>query len=153
MLKKLITALAIVVALVVLAPFPAHVGTTLYTTNDELTTVLMDVWHLRYLLSENKLLGTITVATPFNSIRYGEHLNFRGLTPKGVGSERLYWFDGYRYDPDVNTMHPVQLYLTQNFDRVLIHEIRNGVPYTQVAGRRTADTAALQEFFAPYLAE
>lgn len=150
MLKKLSVALAVVIVLVSLAPFPNHVTNTLYTTDDELTTVLIDMWCLRYVLTENKLLGTVTVATPFSSTRYGEHLNFNGLTPRRMGEEPLYWFSGYRYDTEANTMYPVSLYLTQKFDRVLIREIRDGVPYTTMAGRHNTDAAALQEFFAPY---
>ena len=152
MQKRIITALAVVAILVAIAPLPRHIGTTLYTTDDELTTVLMDVWDLKYLLWGDKLFGTVTVATPFSSTRYGEHLNFQGLTPEGMGEEQLYWFNGYRYDAEANTMFPVQLYLTQNFDRVLICESRDGVPYTQMAGRRNKDAATLREFFAPYLA-
>ncbi len=64
MQKRIVTALVVVAILVAIAPLPKHVGTTPYTTDDELTTVLMDVWCLQYLLTENKLLGTITVAAP-----------------------------------------------------------------------------------------
>ncbi len=64
----------------------------------------------------------------------------------------MYWFDGYRYDAAANTMYPVQLYLTQTFNRALIRETRDGVPYTQIAGRHNMDTATLHEFFAPFLA-
>ena len=151
-LKKIVTALAIVAAVVTLVPLPRPITKTLYTTNDELTTVLVDMWCLQYLFTEDKLMGTVTVATPFSSIRYGAHLNFNGLTPRRMGEEPLYWFSGYRHDTEANTMYPVSLYLTQKFDRVLIREIRDGVPYTTLAGRHNTYAAALQEFFAPYTA-
>lgn len=151
MVKKILSALVVVAIFVAAFPFPKHVSKTLYTTGDELTTVILDLWELNYLFVDNKLLGTVSVATPFNSVRYGEHLNFRGLTPDGMGEEQLYWFDGYRYDTTANTMYPVQVYLTQKFDRIMICETVNGITRTQLAGRRNTDAIALRTFFAPYL--
>ena len=151
MVKKIISALVVVAIFVAVFPFPKHISKTLYTTGDELTTVILDLWQLNYLLADNKLFGSVSVATPFNSVRYGENLNFRGLTPEDAREDQLYWFDGYRYDADANTMYPVQVYLTQKFDRVMICETVNGILRTQLAGRRNADAIDLHSFFAPYL--
>ncbi len=151
--KKILTALIVVAVLLVTAPLPRHISTTLQSPEDETSVVLLDLWSLQYLLLENKLAGTISVATPFSSTRYGEHLNYLGLSPEGMGEEQVYCFEGYRHDAQASTMYPVQIFLDQDFDRVMILETYNGVPHTQLAGRRGMTTAELQEFFAPYTAQ
>ena len=151
--KKILTALIVVAVLLVTAPLPRHISTTLQNPEDDTSVVLLDLWSLQYLLLENKLAGTVSVATPFSSTRYGEHMNYIGLTPEGMGEEQVYRFEGYRHDVQASTMYAVQIYLDQAFDRAMILETRDGVTHTQLAGRRGMTTAELQEFFAPYTAQ
>ena len=149
-IKKILTALIIVTVILITVPLPRHVSTTLQSPEDETTVVLLNLWRLRYLRLGDKLMGSISLSTPFESTWYGEHINYLGLTPEGTGKERAYHFKGYRYDAQANTMYPVQIYLSQRFDRVMLLETRDGVAYTQLAGQRGMTTAELQKFFAPY---
>ena len=151
MFKKILIALIVVVLVLATVPLPRHVSTTLQNPDDETSIVLLDLWGLRYLLLDDKFIGTVSVATPFSSTRYGEHMNYIGLTPEGIWNEQVHLFKGYRHDTQASTMYPVQIYLNKRFDRVMILENRDGVPYTLLAGRRGVTTAELQEFFAPFI--
>lgn len=149
MKRKWIICAIVIVFILVLLPFPQKVERKFFgenISNDEKISIAIDLSYLRFLLLPDKMYGEITVTSGNKSTVFGEHLSYVGRYPTNNEEKTMHAFTGFRYDADANKMISAGVYLSRDFDKILVRD--DETEYIgNVAENKEEETAA---YFAGY---
>lgn len=153
MKKKIIICAAVLLALIALVPIPKNINRTFYgveTYTDENVNITIDMSYLRFLLLEDKMYGEITVESESESTVYGEHMSYQGLFPTNNDDKTMHSLAGFRYDIEKDTMLPVVIYLSRDFDKILISDRAVGITKQYIGHIEENKAEEVLEYFGGY---
>ena len=125
MKRKLIICAIVIVFILVLLPLPQKVERKFFgenISNGEKISIAIDLNYLRFLLLPDKMYGEITVTSGNKSTVFGEHLSYAGRYPTNNEDKTIHAFTGFRYDADENTIMSAGIFLSRDFDKILVRD-------------------------------
>lgn len=153
MKKKIIICAVIISTIIALVPIPKNINQTFYgveTYTGENVNITIDMNYLRFLLLEDKMHGEITVTSKNELTVYGEHMSYQGLFPTNNDDKTMHFLAGFRYDIEKDTMLPVVIYLSRDFDKILISDRAVGITKQYIGHIAKNKTDEVLEYFVGY---
>ena len=153
MKKKIMICVIVVLALIALVPIPQNINRTFYgveTYTGENVNIIIDMNYLRFLLLEDKMYGEITVESKNELTVYGEHMSHQGMFPTNNDDKTMHCFAGFRYDIEKDSMLPVVIYLSRDFDKILISDRAVGITKQYIGHIEENKAEEVLEYFVGY---
>lgn len=161
MKRIIIVGCIVLIVLISLLPFPQKIERTFYgvnTSNGEKATINLNIKYLRFLFLKDNIYGKITVTSENETITYGKHLQYSGLCPSNNENE-FHAFSGWYLNNDTYTrdygngisgtdivgFEPTIVYLSRDFDKILLLHNTNGKTETHKAKRYIGNVSENQE--------
>lgn len=154
MKKKIIICVMLIVFLVALVPFPQNINRTFYGMNisdGEKASITIDMKYLRFLIFKDKIYGEITVTSEDKSTVYGEHLHYAGVWPANNDDKIMHVLSGFQYDAGINAMEPVIVYLSRDFNKILIREQKKDITKQYIGNIEENGIEETSEYFVGYI--